>query len=105
MVSPGGEAIPPPLGSSGSRREADMLRRTLSLLALVAAAAPLAGRADDWDREWEEDYTEQQQPYAGSQQPGDYDVSVDMNAGAVTFDTFHGPLAPYGDWVVAGGYG
>jgi hypothetical protein len=83
-----------------------MLRRTLSLLALVAAAAPLAGRADDWDREWEEDYTEQQQqPYAGGQQPGDYDVSVDMNAGAVTFDTFQGPLAPYGDWVVAGGYG
>ena len=32
-----------------------------------------------------------------------YDVSVDLNVqGAVTFDTFHGPLQPYGDSRVGG---
>jgi hypothetical protein len=84
-----------------------MLRRTLTLLAVLSVATPIAARADDWDddREWEEDNTGQQ-PWAGGQQPDDYDVSVDMNvSGAVTFDTFQGALGPYGEWVVAGGYG
>jgi hypothetical protein len=60
------------------------------LLALAAAAAlvlPAAHRADDWDDDR-------------------YDVSVDLNVqGGVGFDTFRGPLQPYGDWVVVGNYG
>jgi hypothetical protein len=36
----------------------------------------------------------------------DYAVSVDMGvSGGVTFDTFHGPLSTYGDWVTVGSYG
>ena len=83
-----------------------MLRRSLSLLAVLSVLIPLAPRADDWDddREWEEDYTGQQQ--WSDQRPDDYDVSVDLNdSGSVNFDTFHGALAPYGEWVSAGGYG
>ena len=82
-----------------------MLRRTLTLLAMLAVAAPAsAARADDWDDDcdWEEDYSGQQP----AQQPDDYDVSVDLNvSGSVNFDTFHGSLSPYGEWVSAGGYG
>jgi hypothetical protein len=56
---------------------------------LIVAALPAAPRADDW---------EDGPPSAG------YDVSVDVQ-GAVTFDSFHAPLEPYGDWVVVGSYG
>jgi hypothetical protein len=78
-----------------------MLRRTLTLVALAALAAPALPRADD--REWEEDYTDRW----SDERPSDYDVSVDLNdsGGAVTFDTFQGALSPYGEWVVVGGYG
>lgn len=77
-----------------------MLRRTLTLVALAALAAPALPRADD--REWEEDYTDRW----SDERPADYDVSVDMNdSGAVNFDTFQGALSPYGEWVVVGGYG
>lgn len=78
-----------------------MLRRTITLLALGSLLVPLRGLADD--REWEEDYNDG----AGQEQRSDdYQVSVDVDAGAsVSPDTFEGALAPYGDWVVAGSYG
>ena len=55
-----------------------------------------APRADEWDSdEW------------GDVRPaGGYDVSVDLNVqGAVAFESFHGALQPYGDWVAVGSYG
>ncbi len=76
-----------------------MRSRTIVALVAIVALAPLRGLADE--REWEEDYSGNV-----SYVPSDYDVSVDLNvSGAVTFDTFHGALSPYGDWVVAGSYG
>ncbi len=66
-------------------------RTPFALLAALALAVPVVPRADEW---------------ADEGPPGDYDVSVDLNVqGAVTFDSFHGALQPYGDWVVAGNYG
>jgi hypothetical protein len=83
-----------------------MLRRQIALLAL-AAALPLAPRAQD--REWEEDYSGQDAPAyeQPAEQPSDnYDVSVDLNdSGSVNLDTFQGSLAPYGEWVNTGNYG
>ncbi|HYD40563.1 MAG TPA: DUF6600 domain-containing protein [Anaeromyxobacter sp.] len=73
-----------------------MLRRIALLFALTAVVAPAAGSA----HEWEEDYTDEYS-YA---EPPDADVDVDIDA-SVTFDTFHGALAPYGQWVVVGSYG
>jgi hypothetical protein len=83
-----------------------MLRRTLMLLALTAVLSPPHARADDRDREWEEDYSDQWTNEPA--QSDDYRVSVDMDTGndaGVTIDTFQGALSPYGDWVVAGGLG
>ncbi len=74
------------------------MRSLTFALAAVLALSPALARAGD--REWEEDYSDQQQS------PSDYDVSVDLNvSGAVSFDTFYGSLTPYGDWVVVGSYG
>jgi hypothetical protein len=74
-----------------------MLRRIALIVALTAAVAPAASRA----HEWEEDYTDDS--YAA---PPDADVDVDVDVDAsVTFDSFHGALAPYGQWVVVGSYG
>jgi hypothetical protein len=72
------------------------------LIVLLAAAALFPAGTSAGGREWEEDYTR-----GGPAGPsGGYDVSVDLNApGAVGFESFHAPLAPYGDWIVVGGYG
>jgi hypothetical protein len=73
-----------------------MLRRITTFLAIAALVVPVLARAN----EWEEDYSGEGPP------ADDYPVSVDVDASAsVSFDTFHGALAPYGDWVVAGSYG
>jgi hypothetical protein len=78
-----------------------MLARTISLLALLLVAAPLSARAHD-DQEWEEDYRDD---WSDGRSDG-YDVSVEVDAsGPVNFDSFQGALSPYGEWVVAGGYG
>ncbi|BDG06399.1 DUF6600 domain-containing protein [Anaeromyxobacter oryzae] len=80
-----------------------MLRRTITLLALLAIALPFGALAQD--REWEEDYTDQ---WGDAPPPpgGDYETSVDLNdQGAVSIDTFQGALSPYGEWVDVGGYG
>jgi uncharacterized membrane protein YgcG len=66
-------------------------RTPFALLAALAVAVPVVPRADEW---------------GDGGPPGDYDVSVDLNVqGSVTFESFHGALQPYGDWVVAGSYG
>jgi hypothetical protein len=67
-------------------------RTAFALLAIAATAAPaLADDSDEW---------------SDASPPGGYDVSVDLNVqGGVTFDSFHGALQPYGDWVVVGSYG
>jgi len=74
------------------------MKPRLSIAILVLAASLPAGvRADDW-----------QQGYAGDESSGGsdgYDVSVDLDAGGVTPESFQAPLAPYGEWVVAGSYG
>ena len=76
-----------------------MFRRTLRLLSLFAALGPAAVEG----QQWEEDYTGEVAP---APQGDDYRVSVDMDASAsVSLDTFQGALAPYGQWVVAAGYG
>jgi hypothetical protein len=75
-----------------------MLRRIAVMIALAAALAPAASRA----HEWEEDYTDgwtDEQPISD---PADVDVDVDAS---VSIDTFHGSLAPYGEWIVVGTYG
>ena len=69
-------------------------RKWIAVLAVTALAS--AARADD--REWED------QAGGWQEAPSDYDVSVDLNS-PVTFDSFQGSLAPYGEWVVAGSYG
>ncbi len=75
-----------------------MCRRTLLAL-LAALSAPAFARA-------QEGWGEPASGWPDGQPPGNYDVSVDLNVqGAVTFDTFQGPLQPYGDWVVVGSYG
>ncbi len=73
--------------------------RCRTLIALLAAlSAPALARADDWG--------EQEGGWSDVRPAGGYDVSVDLNVqGAVTFDSFHGALQPYGDWVVVGSYG
>jgi uncharacterized protein DUF6600 len=66
--------------------------RPLAAFLAVALLAP-AVRADDW---YEDDA-------AGGPS---YDVSVDVNgSGAATLESFQAPLSPYGEWVVAPGYG
>src|SRR5512138_199900 len=62
---------------------------------LAAAALTASARADA--QEWGD-------PSEGAPPPAEYDVSVDLN-GTVTFDSFHGALAPYGEWVAVGNYG
>ncbi len=73
-----------------------MLRRIALIIALAAVAAPATGQAN----EWEEDYTDDWAGEPSSPDPADVDVDV-----SVTFDTFHGALSPYGQWVVVGSYG
>ncbi|HVO21251.1 MAG TPA: DUF6600 domain-containing protein [Anaeromyxobacter sp.] len=76
-----------------------MLRRAVALVALAAAVAPAAGRA----QEWEEDYTGATDQAATSDE---YPVSVDVDAStSVDLATFQDSLQPYGEWVVAGSYG
>lgn len=85
-----------------------MLRHLVSGFALVALLAPATSRAQQEPGQWMGD----EPAPGGYQQPPDnqpydrdgYDVSVELN-GTVDFDTFHGALAPYGEWVNAGGYG
>jgi hypothetical protein len=76
----------------------------IALLACTAAAAllPATARADD--PQWEGEYTDE---WTNERPSESFDVSVDdVGPGAsVTFDTFHGALSPYGQWVVAGPYG
>ncbi|HEX9052404.1 MAG TPA: DUF6600 domain-containing protein, partial [Anaeromyxobacter sp.] len=75
------------------------MRRTIEIALFLAAAmtvGPASARADDWETEgpdWNE-------PPADS-----YDVSVDVNPGGVTLETFQSPLAPYGEWVQVPRYG
>jgi hypothetical protein len=77
-----------------------MLRRTAAVLALVTVLSPVVGRANEWEEEYPDDWSDQGPP------ADDYSVSVDMGvSGGVSIDTFQGPLAPYGDWVVVGSYG
>jgi len=76
-----------------------MLRRAVTIVALAAAIAPAAGRA----QEWEEDYTKATDQAAPLD---DYPVSVDVDASAsVDLATFQDSLQPYGEWVVVGSYG
>ncbi len=74
-----------------------MIRPVLAAFAITAIGVPVLGAAQDYQEE---------QPYAESQEP-QVDVSVDLAApgAAVSFDTFHDSLAPYGDWTVVGSYG
>jgi len=78
-----------------------MLRRITALLAVAAFLAPAAmARANEWEEDYSDEWRED------GPRPDDYPVSVDVDASAsVSFDTFHGALAPYGEWVVVGGYG
>ncbi len=76
-----------------------MRRYIRSVLGIVAilALAPAGARGDDWQDEpsgWSEPA-----PAEG------YDVSVDVNPGGVTLESFQAPLAQYGDWVYAPRYG
>jgi hypothetical protein len=81
-----------------------MLRRILTVLALLSLALPSAAFAQD--REWEEDYTDRWRDDDQQAPDGDYDVSVDLNdQGSVSIESFQGALSPYGEWVQAGGYG
>ncbi len=73
-----------------------MLRRIALIFAVAAVVAPAVSRA----HEWEEDYTDDSS-YA---EPPDASADVDVDA-SVTFDTFQGALAPYGQWVVVGSHG
>lgn len=72
----------------------------IGLALALSTLAPVKGSAQS--REWVEDYTEEWED-----SDRDYDVSVDdLNvSGAVTLETFQGPLSAHGDWVVAGSYG
>jgi hypothetical protein len=70
--------------------------RSLGSLVVVAALLPAAVRA----QEPQDGYPES----GWSDDRSGYDVSVDVNGGA-TLETFQAPLSPYGEWVVAGGYG
>jgi hypothetical protein len=76
-----------------------MLRRIAMLLAVAAVLAPAAGRANEWEEDYSDDWRSEPPPRSD-----DYPVSVDVDA-AVSIDTFQGALAPYGEWVVAGSYG
>ena len=74
-----------------------MRRRTLFAL-LAVVLSPASSRAQDPGDQ------------AGGWPDGDpqasYDVSVDLNPqGAVTFESFQGPLQQYGDWIAVGSYG
>src|SRR5512133_478309 len=72
------------------------------VLAVFILGIP-AGFAVADDREWEQDYTDQP---SDNRSPDDLDVSVDVGGGGgVTYDTFHGALSPYGEWVSVGAYG
>ena len=78
------------------------MRRTIEIaLALAAALAigPASARADEWEQE--------PPPGQGWSDPPaeSYDVSVDVNPGGVTLETFQAPLAPYGEWVHSPRYG
>jgi hypothetical protein len=65
--------------------------------ALAVAGLPAGARADEW---------EQQPPGPAEPPPAEnYDVSVDVNPGGVTLETFQQPLAPYGEWVYVPRYG
>lgn len=82
-----------------------MMRQAFSAIAVwsfiaPAVIAPAIVWADD-DDEDEDDYG-----YSAPAEP-QVDVSVDMATpgAAVTFETFHEGLTPYGDWVTVGAYG
>jgi hypothetical protein len=73
--------------------------RLLVALIVATVLVPGGSRADDW--EWQDDHSG-----GWSDDRSGYDVSVDLNvSGAVTFETFSGPLSSYGDWVVVGTHG
>jgi hypothetical protein len=77
-----------------------MIRHTLSAIAIWAFLVPGIGLAQDY-QDYPEGYG-----YAASAEP-QVDVSVDMSTPgtAVTFETFHDGLAPYGEWISVGAYG
>ncbi len=78
-----------------------MLRRITTLLAIAAVITPaVVARANEWEEDYSDEWRDESPP------PDDYPVSVDVDAAvSVDFDTFHGALSPYGEWVVAGSYG
>ena len=73
--------------------------RCPTLFALLAVVlTPASSRAQDAG--------DQAGGWPDDQPPGSYETSVDLNVqGAVTFESFQGPLQPYGDWIVVGSYG
>jgi len=74
-------------------------RSTLALIALALALPTVPAFAQDWEGDENEQWSEQRSP-------DDLDVSVDVGVSAgLTFDTFHAPLTPYGEWVSVGSYG
>lgn len=76
-----------------------MPRRTLISLLAVVALAPAVVPAQD--RDWRDS-----SEWTDESSPDGYDVDVDVGgSGEVTFETFHGSLSEYGDWVPAGSYG
>ena len=80
-----------------------MKLQTTTAILLAALALPLGAAAQDGrDADPYEVYPAE----PVGPEVGDYDVSVDLDAGAsVSFATFDEPLRGYGDWVSAGGYG
>ena len=77
------------------------MRRNIQIAIGVAAALallPAGVRADDWQNE-PPGWTEPPPPDEG------YDVSVDVNPGGVTVQSFQEPLAQYGDWIDTPRYG
>lgn len=79
-----------------------MLRRIALMLALATVVAPSAARAHEWEEDYTDDWSAEAPPDAAVVADATADVDVDAS---VTFDTFHGALSPYGEWVVAGSYG
>ncbi len=76
------------------------MRRSIEIAlgaVLAVAVVPAGARADEWE----------QDPPGWTEPPPteNYDVSVDVNPGGVTLETFQAPLSPYGEWVYAPRYG
>lgn len=83
-----------------------MLRRIVTVLALAALLAPSAGRAHEWEEDYTNDSTTSDDWQLEPPAPADeYPVEVDVDAPPVSVETFETSLAPYGSWVVVGGYG